>query len=274
MPTIDENLKTWSNYDWSKGGDEWSDNWGGTEYMWALTIYPRIQTFLPAKRILEIAPGYGRITQYLHKFCKKLIVVDLTEKCIIACKNRFKNVSNIKYFVNDGISLDMIPDNSIDFVFSWDSLVHAEKDVFQAYLKEISKKLTPDGVGFIHHSNLAVYTDATTGSLTVENKHWRASNMSAKLFEKYCEEVGLQCISQEIINWGDIILNDCFSLFTRKSSRYAIPNRVIENKDFKNEINHSIYISKIYKINPRPSDELMENTLVPRMLRKLRVNLR
>lgn len=261
MPTIDENLNTWSNYDWSQAGNEWSNNWGGSEYMWALTIYPRIQKFLPTKNILEIAPGYGRITQYLHPFCEKLIIVDLTEKCIKACKNRFKDVPNISYFINDGKSLNMIPDNSIDFVFSWDSLVHAEKDVLQAYLKEISKKLTHNGVGFIHHSNMAIYSDTTTGRLMVENKHWRASSISAKLFEEYCKDVGLQCISQEVINWGDIILNDCFSLFTRKNSGYAITNRVIENKDFDTEINHSLYISKIYNINPLSSNELIKETL-------------
>lgn len=256
MPTIDENLNAWTNYNWSQSGDEWSDNWGGPEYMWALTIFPRIRSFLPTKQILEIAPGYGRITQYLHKFCNKLIIVDLTEKCIIACRNRFKDVPNISYFINDGKSLDMIPNNSIDFVFSWDSLVHAEKEVLESYLKELSNKLTPDGVGFIHHSNLAIYKDAMTGLITVENKHWRGSSMSAVLFEKYCEEVGLQCICQEVINWGDIILNDCFSVFTRKNSRFSRPNCFIENKSFVDEINHSLFISKIYNINPRPLEEL------------------
>jgi len=274
MATINENLNAWSNYKWGQDGNEWSESWGGTDYLWALTIYPRIQTFLPAKTILEIAPGYGRITQYLHKSCKKLLIVDITEKCIIACKNRFENIHNIGYFVNDGKSLDMIPNNSIDFVFSWDSLVHAENDVIEAYLGEIASKLTPNGIGFIHHSNLARYKDSTTGSLTVENKHWRAPSMSAELFKKYCEQIGLICIRQEIINWGDVILNDCFSLFTRKNSRYSIPNRVIENIDFGKEINHSLYISNIYNINLERSDELTKETLVKKIFENLCMKLK
>lgn len=272
MPTINENLKAWSTYDWSQAGNEWSEGWGGPEYMWAITIYPRIQSFIPTNNILEIAPGHGRVTQYLHKLCQKLIIVDLTEKCIDACKNRFENVPNISYFVNDGKSLEMIPDNSIDFVFSWDSLVHAEKDVFEAYLKEISKKLTPDGVGFIHHSNMAEYMDTKTSSLTVENKHWRASSMSAKLFEKYCDDAGLQCIHQEIINWGDIILNDCFSLFTRKNSRYSVQNSVIENRAFGDEMDHSLYISNNYKFDSQLNDKLAEETRVQQVLAKLGLN--
>lgn len=229
---------------------------------------------MPAKTILEIAPGYGRITQYLHKSCKKLLIVDITDKCIIACKNRFKSVQNIGYFLNDGKSLDMIPNNSIDFVFSWDSLVHAENDVIEAYLREIASKLTPNGIGFIHHSSLARYKDITTGSLTVENKHWRASSMSAELFKKYCDQVGLNCIRQEIINWGDIIYNDCFSLFTHKNSRYSIPNRIIENIDFGNEINHSLYISRIYNIDLEQSDKFIKETFVKKMCENLWMKLK
>jgi hypothetical protein len=41
---------------------------------------------------------------------------------------------------------------------------------------------------------------------------------------------GLQCISQELVNWGtDELLIDCFSLFTPKNSIWARPNNVIEN---------------------------------------------
>ncbi len=256
MATIDENLNKWSTYDWPQNGDEWSASWGGTEYLWALTIYPRIQTFLPTKTILEIAPGYGRCTQYLHRFCKKLIIVDLTKECIETCKKRFKKTPNIRYFVNNGKSLDMIPDNSIDFVFSWDSLVHAEKDVLETYLKEISMKLTPNGVGFIHHSNIGAYSDDISGTLRVENPHWRGPSMSAKLFTEYCEKNGLVCICQEIVNWGkDTILMDCFSLFTRKNSDYATSNHIIENKQFPIELDHALYISRLYKIKSQVTNK-------------------
>ena len=65
MGTSDENRKSWTKYDWQQQGDEWSEEWGGTEAMWGATILPRIRTFVPAASILEIAPGYGRCTQYL-----------------------------------------------------------------------------------------------------------------------------------------------------------------------------------------------------------------
>jgi ubiquinone/menaquinone biosynthesis C-methylase UbiE len=128
--------------------------------MWRKSIYPRIKRLLPAATILEIAPGFGRCTAYLKNHCERLVIVDLSPKCIEACKRRFANESNISYYVNDGKSLDMIADRSIDFVFSFDSLVHAQADVMEAYVKQLAVKLKPSGQGFIHHSNLGSYRGA------------------------------------------------------------------------------------------------------------------
>jgi hypothetical protein len=82
-----------------------------------------------------------------------MILVDLCENCIEACKLHFSKFENVIYHVNDGVSLEMISDSSIDFVFSFDSLVHAEADVIQAYISQLAKKMKPNAVGWIHHSN-------------------------------------------------------------------------------------------------------------------------
>ena len=64
---------------------------------------------------------------------------------------------HISYHVNDGKSLAMVPDESVNFAFSFDSLVHADLDVLRAYLVELRNKLSPDGVAFLHHSNIGAY---------------------------------------------------------------------------------------------------------------------
>jgi 2-polyprenyl-3-methyl-5-hydroxy-6-metoxy-1,4-benzoquinol methylase len=246
MPTVEENRDKWSIYKWSEEGDEWSSEWGGTEYLWYGTIFPRIQAFLPTGNILEIAPGYGRCTQYLLSLCRELTVVDLTENCINACQERFKTSTHIKYFINDGKSLDMINDNSIDFVFSWDSLVHAESDVLFSYLEYLSLKLKPGGFGFLHHSNLGSFKNARTDNLTIENPHWRALSMTAELFREYCKNVGLSCISQEIVNWGERGLQDCFSLFTRESVKTERETVIYENMDFMKEAYRMKKIAELF----------------------------
>lgn len=158
MPTIEWNLDVWnSGYDWARSGEEWSSSWGSADMQWNGSILPRIHSFLPAATILEIAPGYGRWTRYLQPLCERLVIVDLSQRCIDHCRRRFSWADNIEYHVNDGLSLEMVRDNSIDFVFSFDSLVHAEKDVIDGYLKQLRRKMRRNGVGFIHHSNLGAY---------------------------------------------------------------------------------------------------------------------
>ncbi len=232
MPSVQENKDQWSNHDWSTSGDEWSVGYGGTETMWAWTIQPRIGGFLPAEHILEIAPGFGRLTQYLAPACERLTVVDLTERCIEACRERFKDRDNITYHVNDGRSLDMVEDGSVDFVFSWDSLIHVEEDVIAAYLSQLSKKLKPGGYGVLHHSNLNAYHDKKTGELTIENGHWRASSMSAEKFREHCQSAGMTCVLQELVPWGGPAYTDCISVFQNKPKRPLARTRVIENDRF------------------------------------------
>jgi ubiquinone/menaquinone biosynthesis C-methylase UbiE len=135
MPKLEDNKTRWDGeYHWSDQGDEWSALWGDPTMQWYGTILPRIKSHVPANRIVEIACGYGRWTQYLKDLGQHLVAIDLSEECIQASKQRFAACSNIEYHVNDGKSLDMIPDASVDFVFSFDSLVHADESVITAYL--------------------------------------------------------------------------------------------------------------------------------------------
>jgi ubiquinone/menaquinone biosynthesis C-methylase UbiE len=82
-------------------------------------VVPRIEPFLDVETILDIGPGHGRWTQFLRHRCRRLIVVDISPRCIDVCRKRFPESTNIEYCVNDGMSLAIAPDNSVDFIFSW-----------------------------------------------------------------------------------------------------------------------------------------------------------
>jgi ubiquinone/menaquinone biosynthesis C-methylase UbiE len=251
MPITEWNLDVWNReYDWKQQGEEWSETWGGSESQWFRVIYPRIHAYVPVGSILEIAPGFGRWTNYLRHHCSQLTIVDLAPQCIEACKQRFSEDSHIKYHVNDGTSLEMVPDKSIDFVYSFDSLVHVESDVIESYLAQLANKLKPNGVGFIHHSNIGEYAARDfspnkrlhrkvrtflTQMGYYDNSHARAFSMTAGLFESLCQKAGLQCISQEVVNWGGKRLIDCLSVFTLSDSDLSRPNRVVRNPDFMTE---------------------------------------
>ena len=156
----------------------------------------------------------------------------------------------------------MVAPDSIDFAFSFDSLVHVDAPQIRAYLGELTRALKPGGLGFFHHSNLGAYAnDAGEVPAYVVRPHWRTASMSARTFREACREAGLVCLSQEVINWigrgrrvdrhriaGDRIpLTDCFSLFKRPGSEDAEqPTRVYVNRHFVDEWRQLIVLSTLY----------------------------
>ena len=252
MPGLDHNQQVWNEaWDWSEAGEEWSRSWGGTPALWYGAIHPRIGGFLPAATILEIAPGFGRWTEYLRRHCERLVLVDLTPKCIEYCRTRFAEDPHIEYHVNDGMSLGMLPDHSIDFVFSFDSLVHVDTDVLRSYLKDLSRALKPDGVGFIHHSNVGRYRVLPQAARRVPERYrrrlvdagvlldlyaWRSEDVSAATFAQLCDEANLECIAQEQIVWErGPYLTDAFSVFTPRDSAHVRAKISVQNRWFRAE---------------------------------------
>jgi SAM-dependent methyltransferase len=263
VPTVLENRERWQHHKWAQQGDEWSPGRSreGTAMLWSRTIFPRIQRFVPTGVVLEIGPGFGRWSQYLRHLCRRLILIDLSERCLAACRERFAGEAHIEYIVNDGVSLDMVPDRSVDFIFSFDSLVHAERDAVGAYLAQAARKLRAGGAGFVHHSNLGAFIHPRTGQVRrfVTNRNWRAETMSSAVFRRLCEDAGLACHSQELINWigggrnadrhrleGRCIpLTDCLSVFTSSDGPSGRP-RLIANYAFVEEWRQAEWLAEVY----------------------------
>jgi SAM-dependent methyltransferase len=261
MPTVEENRGQWDgSYLWHDSGDEWSVSWGGPSMQWYGSILPRIHAFVPTNTILEIACGYGRWTQFLKDLCGNLVAVDLSERCVQACKQRFSDCPHISYFVNDGQSLDMISNDSVDFAFSFDSLVHADESVLKAYISQLPRILTKHGAAFIHHSNLGEYPYYSwiqglpklrrlLSALGILEGvvHWRDVAVTAKKVERYAAEYGLRCISQEVVTWRTRrVLIDCMSTMVREDSPRSRENRVLRNASFTREIDYLSRLSRLY----------------------------
>jgi ubiquinone/menaquinone biosynthesis C-methylase UbiE len=240
MPSIQENVQTWGDsYEWSQAGDEWSNCWGSAPAQWDGSLFPRVFPFLGG-RILEIAPGRGRWTQFLQRDCTSLVGIDLAASCVEYCSKRFSDSPHLRFAVNDGLTFPSVEDKSIDFVFSFDSLVHAEADVIASYVREIARVLRPDGVAFIHHSNLG----SVPGSLILWNKikrrlglpayqHWRARSMSAAKMRQFVEQAGMSILQQEIMPWvGEKMLMDCMTTMINTSGKKGA---LIENSRFMDE---------------------------------------
>jgi SAM-dependent methyltransferase len=248
MPSLAWNKNYWdAGTDWADRGEGWSGPWGTPEMQWYGSVYPRIHRHLRAGTILEIACGYGRWTNFLSEHCDRLIGVDLVAQCIEACRNRFANVKHLSFAQNDGQSLDFVEDGSVDFVFSFDSLVHVDASIIRGYLSQFPRILRPGGTAFLHHSNLGAYPFQARLLYTpkvrrvfsivhlIERQHHnREAGMSAERMTAIAAECGLSVVGQECVTWGTRrMLIDCLTTLRLGSGGVAI--EPIANSNFMRE---------------------------------------
>ncbi|MDB5607775.1 MAG: methylase involved in ubiquinone/menaquinone biosynthesis [Bradyrhizobium sp.] len=179
---------------------------------WRKVIWPIIEGS-DFSSILELAPGHGRNTERLLPLAGSIDLVDINQSCIDACKGRFGHNPKIRYHVTDGNHFRMIPDNSITFGYSWDSMVHFDKLVVRDYLFEFARVLKPGATAFLHASNYGSFKPNSSWT----TNHGNRSDLSRDIFNAYAAEAGLTVKSQRLSGradgWGMDDL-DCLTLLT------------------------------------------------------------
>jgi len=186
--TRKRNYEVWGQeYDWAQKGEEWTPS---PEWKQGLINDVLLRWIGRNGTVLEIGPGGGRWTESLQQIAKRLVLVDLTEKSIDLCKQRFEGCGNIDYFTNDGKSLGFLPSESIDYVWSWDAFVHIDKEDTAAYMAEFARVLKPGASAVIHHPS---GLDTRGG--------WRSAVTTA-FFADLVRRNGLILIEQ-FDSWGD-----------------------------------------------------------------------
>jgi hypothetical protein len=171
----------------------------------------------------------------------------------------------------------MVADSSIDFAFSFDSLVHVEAEVLHDYLTELARVLKADGVAFLHHSNYGAYRRSAQVFAPAQGglRHLpstlrtglklagirresglRAESVSAAGFAQLCSDSGMRCVGQELVNWaGGVILQDAISIVTRPGSRWDRPNNLVRNWMFRSEARSIRRSSSVYEEPTLPVQE-------------------
>lgn len=240
MNSISYKQDHYEKYDWAFADEEWTIPWGGTRSLWLTSLFPRIGQFLPAYRTVEIGCGYGKIAKVLHAFtASDLVLLDIAADCIEKCALIFGQSSKTRCLATDGRSLPGVADDSVDLVFSFNSLVKADLDSMLAYLQECDRVLRDDGAVFLHHSNLGMYyqdNDSRTDPQICSLATHRDILTDAAKVQDMAAGNNLISIRQECVNW-DIkeVLSDCFSTLVRPNSKWMQEPELIHNRDFYNE---------------------------------------
>lgn len=158
-------------------------------------------------KVVELACGRGRhVPCYISK-THEIALVDILEKNIDYCKSRFSKETKIRYYVNNGYSLDELESDSYTAIFTYDSMVHFELlDIF-SYLKETYRILQSGGRGLFHHSN-NTKDYRLTFSTAMDGRNY----MSKDLFAYLANRAGLIVLEQNIIDWNGNPELDCLTL--------------------------------------------------------------
>jgi cyclopropane fatty-acyl-phospholipid synthase-like methyltransferase len=166
---------------------------------WEGLILPFLAGFpIDMTRVLELACGHGRMTQFLIEQALEVVALDILQENIDFCAQRFRSARNLRLVRNDGVRLTGVPDKTISFGFCFDSMVHFDSDVVRSYLAEFRRVLEPGGTVVLHHSNLT----RNPGGDFQRAAHAR-NFMSVELFRHYAIKEGLIVVKQSVIDWGE-----------------------------------------------------------------------
>jgi ubiquinone/menaquinone biosynthesis C-methylase UbiE len=223
MPSVEWNRQVWGHkHDWSREGDEWSGmaRYCGQPYEdWKRALVETFIAPVPAgSRVLEIAPGHGRWTEYLLRDAARLVLVDINQSCLDSCRYRFAGDDRISYHLTDGCSLAFLPDASVDFAWSFDAFVHMDPEVVQGYLRELGRVLAPGGRAVIHHAGKpawSLWLAPLTGRAgrpgrvlqRLASQHrlhddGARSNVSRAMMVHWATRAGLR-VRGQVQSWGD-----------------------------------------------------------------------
>jgi ubiquinone/menaquinone biosynthesis C-methylase UbiE len=186
-----DNRERWTDWDWSAGGEEWT---ASAEWKQALIDDVLLARIPEGGVVLEIGPGATRWSAVLHPRARRLILVDVSDRPLALCRERFAGAENVEYVLSAGNDLPGVADSSVDAIWSFDVFVHVAPVDQAAYLAEVARVLTAGGVAVIHHAD-----GRNLGDLPSRNG-WR-SPMSRHLFATLARQHGLT-VEAQIDSWG------------------------------------------------------------------------
>ena len=174
--------------------------------------------FSPQRAFLSWRPGWEGGQNFYFPFATNILaLISLWNVYRDAVGYLNKRITPNLY-QNDGYSLCAVEDDSVDLVFSFNSLVHVGLDVFEHYVPQIVRKLRHGGFAFIHHSNLGAFGNA------FGSPHSRDGSVSRENVERLIAKNGGKVVIQEVINWvNNVLPQDCLTLFAKDADGKVDP---------------------------------------------------
>lgn len=211
---VERNRKYIAEYHLSEMEDYFADaeSENSVQVFWGKNSeFRKMFSLLNLNSIVELACGRGRhVPQYID-LAGRIALVDVLDKNILYCKERFGNDSKVQYYVNNGHDLKQIATDSYTALFTYDAMVHFEMlDIFE-YLKETKRILKTGGRALFHHSN-----NTEDYRITFSTGTQGRNYMSKQMFAYLANRAGLEVLEQKVIDWYGKRGLDCLTIVEKK----------------------------------------------------------
>ncbi len=180
--SVNQNRLTWNNWNWSDLGEEWTKSQGWKDKL----VSEIIQKLIPDNSsVIEIGPGGGRWSEFLSSKASKLDLVDISEKCLELCRERFGKNSNVNYNLIKEVKFGFAEDESTDIIFSYDVFVHIDKAQITEYFTEFERVLKNTGKIILHYSKVGDKFGEYRSRFTSEDMDELMHKLNFKLIAEY-----------------------------------------------------------------------------------------
>jgi len=103
---------------------------------------------------LEIGPGFGMFSKEFRAW-RMNYFLDVLPGCEKKIRRRFKPAHQkyLKFYLTKNTECSNIPQNSCNFIFSWDTFVFFDQNHIQQYLHDIKRVIVPGGYCFMQYAD-------------------------------------------------------------------------------------------------------------------------
>jgi hypothetical protein len=167
---------------------------------------------------LEIGPGYGTYSKCFLAW-RLNFFLDLLVTCESKIKKQFnpKHHKYLRFYTTHRTDCGPMPDNSVNFVFSWDTFPFFTQDHIDEYLRDIKRVILPGGYCFIHYADCFYDKDLKEA----KRGYWNYNTKSD--MTKIIEKNGYNIIEMEQFRSGAN-----YAIFQKPGNQNPVLYRVLE----------------------------------------------
>ncbi len=104
----------------------------------------------PHTTVLEIGPGRGAWTKtFLERGCKKVYAVDAAPAEHTRFWDYVGKTDRAEYITSTDLALSAVPDNSIDYFFSFGVFCHLKPEMCETYVRSLARKMRTGSHAFL-----------------------------------------------------------------------------------------------------------------------------